>query len=329
MRKLRYINIMLVVVLCVGCGSLIGTSEKTEHQNKEEQQTQQEMQSEQTEEVPETVPENLNSEITQQVPERNRICEYTNMADKDTQDFINEILEVAGVSKQRRNNFFEHVNQYNESVHQAVLHAGFVKGDILNVPYDPYDLQEQWILSHPDFIGYNCRITSYGLFADFLSIDEESESRDQDLFMDIEALEADSSVLLDEKDKERFLRFFSVVPTQATKDINIHVKNILQDWEERNIRFLKNTRMDLVTVWFHNQWSENENELFIGHTGVLVYGKDALYFIEKVAFQEPYQVVKFDTKKQLHDYLIEKYDIAWGQDTAAVFVLNNDKLLSD
>lgn len=323
MRKLSYIIIMLVAALCIGCGSLIGTTEKTE------QQTQQDMQSEQSEEVPETVPENLNSEITQQAPQRSKICEYTNMTDKETQELVNEILEVAGVSKQRRNNFFEHVKQYNDAVDQSVLYGGFVKEDILNVPYDPYDLQDQWILSHPDFIGYNCRITSYGLFADFLSVDVESESRDQELFRDIEALEADPSVLLDKKDMDKFLRFFSIVPTQPTKDINVHVKNILQDWEERSIRFLKNTRMDLVTVWFHNQWSSGENELFIGHTGVLVYGKDALYFIEKVAFQEPYQVVKFDTKKQLHDYLIEKYDIAWGQDTASVFVLINDKLLSD
>lgn len=324
MRYQGMIMLLLVAALCIGCG-------KQEEQDKGQQvqieENTQESIEEQTSKEPYT--ENFNSEMTQQEPQRSRICEYTNMADEETQKEMDALLENAGVSKERRKNFFEHVNQFNEAVDQSVLYAGFVNEDILNVPYDPYDLQEQWSESHSDFIGYNCRITSYGLYGDYLEIDETGESRDQDLFRDVEALESDASVLKGENDMEKFLRLFSIVPTQPTKDIRIHVRNILQDWEDRNISFKKNTRMELVTVWFHNQWSPEENELFIGHTGVLVYGKDGLYFFEKVAFQEPYQVVKLNTKKQLLDYLIEKYDIAWGQETAAPFILINDKLLAD
>ena len=51
----------------------------------------------------------------------------------------------------------------------------------------------------------------------------------------------------------------------------------------------------------------------IGHTGVLLPASDALYFVEKVAFQEPYRLLKFKTRTELSDYLMLKYDTEWGR----------------
>ena len=65
----------------------------------------------------------------------------------------------------------------------------------------------------------------------------------------------------------------------------------------------------------------------IGHTGVLLPASDALYFVEKVAFQEPYRLLKFKTRTELSDYLMLKYDTEWGQDTAHPFILENDALM--
>lgn len=52
-----------------------------------------------------------------------------------------------------------------------------------------------------------------------------------------------------------------------------------------------------------------------------------LYFIEKVAFQEPYRLVKLKNRTELSDYLMEKYDVAWEQDTTRPFIMENDNLL--
>ena len=65
----------------------------------------------------------------------------------------------------------------------------------------------------------------------------------------------------------------------------------------------------------------------IGHTGILLPASDGLYFVEKVAFQEPYRLLKFRTRIELSDYLMLKYDTAWDQNTAHPFILENDALM--
>ena len=52
-----------------------------------------------------------------------------------------------------------------------------------------------------------------------------------------------------------------------------------------------------------------------------------LYFVEKVAFQEPYRLLRFANRRALSDYLMGKYDTSWGQDTATPFIMENDKLM--
>lgn len=73
--------------------------------------------------------------------------------------------------------------------------------------------------------------------------------------------------------------------------------------------------------------TEDENELFIGHAGVLFHIGDEMYFVEKIAFQEPYQVTKIPSRQALSDYLMTKYDVATDQPTASPFIMENNQLL--
>ena len=69
------------------------------------------------------------------------------------------------------------------------------------------------------------------------------------------------------------------------------------------------------------------NSLMIGHVGVMLPTSDAVYFVEKVAFQEPYRLLKFKNRTELSDYLMLKYDNSWGQDTAHTFIMENSDLM--
>ena len=51
--------------------------------------------------------------------------------------------------------------------------------------------------------------------------------------------------------------------------------------------------------------------------------------IEKLSFQLPYQVTRFESKEQLNDYLMGMYDTEWGQDTAKPFIMENTKLMKE
>ena len=61
-------------------------------------------------------------------------------------------------------------------------------------------------------------------------------------------------------------------------------------------------------------------------SGVLLTADDGtLYFVEKVAFQEPYRLLRFADRTELSDYLMGKYDVSWGQSTARPFIMENDE----
>lgn len=275
------------------------------------------------------VPEASSSPETEElVQEQSLMMEYTNLNSEESRQQVDTILESAGVSEQRRRVFFDHVEQFNSAVDASFLLGEFQTADILNPAYDPYDYQDEWMAQHPDFSGYNCRITAFSLFGDYLTAAEDGEIRDLDLFMDLEALDADPSALMGDE-PDTFQRLFSNIPTDNTTDASIHAANVVADWEKRGIDLHDSDTLSLITVWFHNQWSEEDNELFIGHVGVLADIPDGLYFVEKVAFQEPYQVVKVESREALCDYLMAKYDVSWGQNTAAPFVMENDTLLSE
>lgn len=88
----------------------------------------------------------------------------------------------------------------------------------------------------------------------------------------------------------------------------------------------KDSPVSLISVYFDDE----EGFLFIGHVGVLIsLGNQELLFIEKVAFQEPYQAIKFSNRQELNDYLMEKYDVSWGQETARPFIMENDQLMRE
>lgn len=262
---------------------------------------------------------------TQEDGRSSLVCEYTNLTDDSICQKVDRLLEQAGISKERRDGFRKHVDQFNSSVDASVLYGEFVKEDILEPEYDSYDIQEQWMEKNPDFNGYNCRITAFELFGDYLSIDPKGEIRDDELFMDMESLEQDNSALIHADDLDAFRRLYSTISTEGTKDVSVHAAKVQNDWSRRGIRFEANDKASLITVWFHDIWPDNSNELFIGHAGILLSGDDGLYFVEKLAFQEPYQVVRFDSRKELETYLMKKYDTSWGQETASPFIMENDR----
>ena len=105
------------------------------------------------------------------------------------------------------------------------------------------------------------------------------------------------------------------------------VKALQAGWRERGISFTDG-KARLISVVLHDKFSDTDNTLFIGHVGILLPAENGeLYFIEKVAFQEPYRLVKLKNRTELSDYLMEKDDVAWEQDTTRPFIMENDNLL--
>ena len=252
---------------------------------------------------------------------------YSNLIDTSVQKQLAEIMNSADISPMRQQVFFDHVNQFNNTVSSEGMAAGFEVKQVTEEKYDPYAMQEEWDAAYPDFMGYNCRITAFGLFGDHMTIAADAETREDMILMDMASLEEDSSAMQDDKDMDRFRVLYSTVPTDDTKDVSVHVENLRSDWQNRGIVFDNNPDVSLISVVFHDAW-DGENQLFIGHTGVLFQVSETeLYFVEKIAFQEPYQLTVFNNRTELNDYLMTKYDTGTGQPTAAPFIMENDELM--
>ena len=252
---------------------------------------------------------------------------YSNLIDTSVQKQLAEIMNSADISPVRQQVFFDHVNQFNNTVSSEGMAAGFEVKQVTEEKYDPYAMQEEWDAAYPDFMGYNCRITAFGLFGDHITIAADAETREDIILMDMASLEEDSSAMQNDKDMDRFRVLYSTVPTDDTKDVSVHVENLRSDWKNRGIVFDNNPDVSLISVVFHDAW-DGENQLFIGHTGVLFQVSETeLYFVEKIAFQEPYQLTIFNNRTELNDYLMAKYDNGTGQPTAAPFIMENDELM--
>ncbi len=256
--------------------------------------------------------------------------EYTNLNDSVSQKLLEDMLSGAGVSGNRIQGFFNRVDSFNESVREEWLTAGFEKAKLLDTKYDPYEMQDAWMAKNGNFPGYNCRITAMELFGDFLSAGDSTpvDAAGEDvLFMDEETLRTDPEALGGSSLTD-FRALYSAMRAEDTTDVQHHVQAVREEWKSRGISFRENERIRLITVFFHDKPTEEESILFVGHVGALLTADDGtLYFVEKVAFQEPYRLLRFADRTELSDYLMGKYDVSWGQSTARPFIMENDELM--
>ena len=255
---------------------------------------------------------------------------YTNLNDSVSRKHLEDMLSGAGVSGSRIQGFFNRVDSFNESMREEWLTTGFEEAELLYTKYDPYAMQDEWTAKNGTFPGYNCRITAMNLFGDFLSVSADSQinAGEDVLFVDEETLKTDPDALGGSSLAD-FRALYSSVKAEDTTEIKRHVQTVQEEWASRGVTFRENERIRLITVFFHDKPAEEESLLFVGHVGVLLTAEDGtLYFVEKVAFQEPYRLLRFADRTALSDYLMGKYDTSWGQDTASPFIMENDKLMS-
>ncbi|GIZ16372.1 DUF4300 family protein [Capnocytophaga catalasegens] len=256
---------------------------------------------------------------------------YSNLVDKISQEEVKKALIEAGVRPERLNSFFESVELFNQTVDEAgMVSQGFLTSNELKPNYDEVTIATQWRAKYPDFLGYNCRITSFSLLNDFVKIENPQIKNDQNLFMDKDALENTPKKVFSDKETDDFLSFFSQIPTVESKDVSKHIEIVEKDWQKKGISFVHKgdkSKASLISVFMHSFFDKNDNNLFIGHIGILVPFKNELLFIEKLAFEEPYQVTKLKNRGELNNLLMNRYDNEWEQPNAKPFIFENDSLL--
>ena len=122
---------------------------------------------------------------------------YSNLTDADSRKLLTEALADANVDETRTKLLLDRVDQFNASVKSEWLTGRFESAAPTDTRYDPYEMQDLWTEKNGSFPGYNCRVTAFSLFGEFVTagVDQPETQGEDSLFMDLETLAADPAVL--------------------------------------------------------------------------------------------------------------------------------------
>ena len=166
----------------------------------------------------------------------------------------------------------------------------------------------------------NCRITAFSLLQNLLKIDKSKSEYGSYLMFDIDVLDNNTNYKKISVDRNRFITLFDEIEVKKSelKNLNqIYVKK----WNDYGIR-INSEKVSLISVVMYD---EDFKTLFVGHAGVLIDLGDKYMFVEKIAFEQPYQFTIIKDTNQLKEMFKERTSYFEGNN--GPFVYQNNKLL--
>lgn len=243
--------------------------------------------------------------------QENKEIQMSNMNSEKTLSFVKESLKWI-IKDENTENFINLVRDYNDSISTNLLSADFSNN--LHPDYDIGEIIKERDKINHKYLNTNCRINSYLLLKDSLSLKENVDIDDSILFMDIDIIE--KSKLFNEDETKKFKKLFSRVRTIKSKNPKKQAK-IMSDFLS-NFTFPKKVKM--LSVVLHDNL--DGDYLFIGHVGVLIPIEKGYLFLEKISFEEPYQAIKFPDKNSCFKYLKNKFKDYTDREICPPFIMD-------
>lgn len=167
---------------------------------------------------------------------------YTNLNNQVSTEEVKSLLS-AHLDPNSVDAFFNLVTDYDATVGSTGLNGDFTS--FTKTEYDVEKISTLWNQKKGDFVGTNCRINSYALLKNSVTI-PQLEKNDQLLFLDNDAI--DKGKVFDSQDKEEFDILFSRVPTEATTDVKVHAEKM----ETFFSQFQFNEKARMLSVVLHD-----------------------------------------------------------------------------
>lgn len=245
---------------------------------------------------------------------------YTNITSDETKNDLKKTLIDKGLDENDVNFFMNNVDEYNESADANELASKFTAYND-NISYN--NSIDKFTQKNPDFLGINCRITTFSLIKN--SLDVEKELNDKSSVLDFDKKAISDKSLLNDDELKKFITYYAPINVKDAKEDYKDV--IMKEFDARGIKF-KNEDVKVVSVYINSNDEIDGNILFIGHTGLMYESGKKYYFLEKLSFQEPYQLLKFNNKKEIYDYLMKKYNQKLDENSHEAIITENNKIFS-
>ena len=254
---------------------------------------------------------------------------YSNLIDEKTQNEIRDILIENKIDKKQADYFIKLVKNYNGKSDINKLKTskkGFTSIKTQQVPYDEVYLEEKWDPNKLNYMDFNCRLTAFSIFKNYIKSEDKFTGDSTRLVFDKDAINNNPISKFSKEDTDKFINLYSAVKVENTQNVNKHAQAIKKEWEKRKISFVDNKNISMINVFLHEP---EDNEVFVGHAGLLLQTKDGLLFIEKYASALPFQVSKFKNKLELKKYLMDRLDNdTSGNGSSKPIIMENNELIN-
>ena len=241
----------------------------------------------------------------------------TYMGGKDTIAGICEELESAGASHvdtfRKWTTDFADTAGKNAGLEDSWSDPGKMKADIGKC-------MDGWEQNH-DYSDADCRMTAFLLLDGVLRAESTEDSYEGTYLMfDTEAID---NVDRYESIKENKNMFTTLYGEKSVTDSS-HPENTFSDsWKHYGFQ-VDSDRLSLLSIVIYDPYSD---VVFVGHTGVLIKYSDYYLFIEKIAFEQPYQATKVHNMEELLDIMSLRPEYFGEEGEAGPFVYCNGEYL--
>ncbi|MBD8918929.1 MAG: DUF4300 family protein [Lachnospiraceae bacterium] len=237
----------------------------------------------------------------------------TYMGGNDTITGVCKDLDSAGAS---------HVDTFQDWVADFADSAG-KNAQLQDAWSDPEELKadvgrcmDGWEQNH-DYSDADCRMTAFLLLDGILCAESTEENYEGTYLMfDTEAIDnVDRYSILKEK-RDMFTTLYGEKSVTDDK----HPEAAFSDsWKKYGFT-VDSDRISLLSIVIHDPYSD---VVFVGHTGILIKYSDSYLFVEKIAFEQPYQATKVHTMDELLSILSLRPEYFGEEGEAGPFVYNN------
>ena len=253
---------------------------------------------------------------TQATPKQ-KIPAATYMGGNNTSEDVCKALKDAGAS---------HVDIFQNWVTDFADSAGKNANlednwsDPLKLKADTGKCMDGWEQNH-NYSDADCRMVAFLLLDGMLTAESTEEKYTGTYLMfDTDAIDNVDNYEIIKKKKDMFTTLYGEKKVTDSKHPEITFSN---SWNDYGFH-IDSDKISLLSIVIYDPDSD---VVFVGHTGILIKYSDYYLFIEKIAFEQPYQATKVHTIDELLNILSLRPEYFGEEGEAGPFVYTNDKYL--
>ena len=225
--------------------------------------------------------------------QKQKIPAATYMGGNDTIKEVCREMEAAGVSN---------VDVFQEWAADFAASAGN-NANLEDTWSDPEKMSvdigkcmDGWEQNH-DYSDSNCRMTAFLLLDGLLHAETTENSYNGSYLMfDTEAIDNVERYEIIKENKDMFTTLYG---EKSVKDEKHPETTFSNNWQHYGFQ-IDSDRISLLSIVIYDPDSD---VVFVGHTGILIKYSDYYLFVEKIAFEQPYQATKAHDMEELLNIL--------------------------